>query len=125
MNKVLNMENVRKSFSGVEVLHSADLDLYAGEVLALIGENGAGKSTMMKILMGIEIPDSGDITLHGKQVFIANTAQALRLGIAMIHQELYPIPEMTIAENLFLGREFANCRNCQSPVIWFTNSHNG
>jgi len=108
MNKVLNMENVRKSFSGVEVLHSVDLDLYAGEVLALIGENGAGKSTMMKILMGIEIPDSGDITLHGKQVFIANTAQALRLGIAMIHQELYPIPEMTIAENLFLGREFAN-----------------
>jgi ABC-type sugar transport system ATPase subunit len=108
MNKVLNMENVRKSFSGVEVLHSVDLDLYAGEVLALIGENGAGKSTMMKILMGIEIPDSGDITLLGKQVAITNTAQALRLGIAMIHQELYPIPEMTIAENLFLGREFAN-----------------
>lgn len=108
MNQVLNMENVRKSFSGVEVLHSVDLDLYAGEVLALIGENGAGKSTMMKILMGIEIPDSGDITLLGKQVSITNTAQALRLGIAMIHQELYPIPEMTIAENLFLGREFAN-----------------
>ena len=108
MNKILNMKNIRKSFSGVEVLHSVDLDLYAGEVLALIGENGAGKSTMMKILMGIEIPDSGDITLQGKQVFITNTAQALRLGIAMIHQELYPIPEMTIAENLFLGREFAH-----------------
>ena len=107
MKKILKMQNIRKSFSGVEVLHSVELDLFAGEVLALIGENGAGKSTLMKILMGIEIPDSGEITLFGKHVAITSTAQALKLGIAMIHQELYPIPEMTIAENLFLGREFA------------------
>jgi inositol transport system ATP-binding protein len=107
MKKLLNMKKIRKSFSGVEVLHAVDLDLFAGEVLALIGENGAGKSTLMKVLMGIEIPDSGEITLLGKQVSITSTAQALKLGIAMIHQELYPIPEMTIAENLFLGREFA------------------
>jgi len=107
MNKILTMKNIRKSFSGVEVLHSVDLDLFAGEVLALIGENGAGKSTLMKVLMGIEIPDSGEINLLGKRVSITSTAQALKLGIAMIHQELHPVPEMTIAENLFLGREFA------------------
>jgi ABC-type sugar transport system ATPase subunit len=107
MKPMLSMHNIHKSFSGVEVLHSVDLDLNAGEVLALIGENGAGKSTLMKILMGIEIPDSGNIILRGESVTITHTAQALKLGIAMIHQELYPIPEMTIAENLFLGREFA------------------
>lgn len=107
MKKILSMKDIQKSFSGVEVLHSVDLDLFAGEVLALIGENGAGKSTLMKILMGIELPDSGKITLFEKHVTITSTAQALKLGIAMIHQELYPIPEMTIAENLFLGREFA------------------
>lgn len=105
MNEILQMRNICKSFSGVEVLHSVDLNLYEGEALALVGENGAGKSTLMKILMGIEQPNSGEIFLRGEKVRIENPAIALGLGIAMIHQELSPIPEMTIEENMFIGRE--------------------
>lgn len=105
MTEILNMKGIVKSFSGVEVLHGVDLTLYSGEVLALIGENGAGKSTLMKILMGIEQPQSGHIYLNGEKTVIQNPAKALSNGIAMIHQELNPIPEMTIAENLYLGRE--------------------
>ena len=105
MSEILRMTDIIKSFSGVEVLHSVNLTLNKGEVLALIGENGAGKSTLMKILMGVEQPNAGEIFLHDNKVEIHNPAKALTLGIAMIHQELNPIPEMTIAENLFLGRE--------------------
>jgi len=105
MNEILSMRNIIKSFSGVEVLHSVDLNLYEGEVLALVGENGAGKSTLMKVLMGIEQPNSGEIFLRGEEVQIVNPAKALALGIAMIHQELSPIPEMTIEENMYIGRE--------------------
>jgi len=105
MNEILSMRNIVKSFSGVEVLHSVDLNLYEGEVLALVGENGAGKSTLMKILMGIEKPNSGEIFLRSEEVQIVNPARALALGIAMIHQELSPIPEMTIEENMYIGRE--------------------
>lgn len=105
MTEILRMKGVVKSFSGVEVLHGVDLSLNEGEVLALVGENGAGKSTLMKILMGIEQPDSGEIFLNGVKTIIPDPAHALALGIAMIHQELNPVPEMTVAENIFLGRE--------------------
>ncbi|MBW7959549.1 MAG: sugar ABC transporter ATP-binding protein [Candidatus Promineofilum sp.] len=105
MTEILRMKGVVKSFSGVEVLHGVDLSLNEGEVLALVGENGAGKSTLMKILMGIEQPDSGEIFLNGVKTIIPGPAHALALGIAMIHQELNPVPEMTVAENIFLGRE--------------------
>jgi inositol transport system ATP-binding protein len=107
MNEILRMREISKSFSGVEVLHSVDLSLNEGEVLALVGENGAGKSTLMKILMGIEQPNAGQIILRGEEVRIENPAKALELGIAMIHQELAPIPEMTVEENMFLGREIS------------------
>ena len=105
MKQILSMRNIVKSFSGVKVLHSVDLDLFEGEVLALVGENGAGKSTLMKILMGIEQPNSGSISLYGEEVEIDNPRIALNKGIAMIHQELSPIPEMTIEENMYIGRE--------------------
>ncbi len=105
MENILKMNNIVKSFCGVEVLHDVDLELYSGEVLALIGENGAGKSTMMKILMGIEQPDSGSIELFGKETEIGSPAKALQSGIAMIHQELNPILDMTVAENMYIGRE--------------------
>ena len=105
MNALLAMRNIVKSFSGQRVLHGVDFDLVEGEVHALIGENGAGKSTLMKILTG-EIPaDSGDILLRGQPEVIASPEKALRLGISKIHQELSPVPEMTIAENFYLGRE--------------------
>lgn len=105
MEQILHMKGITKAFSGEEVLHGVELSLCKGEVLALIGENGAGKSTLMKILMGIEQPTGGEIWLEGQRVTIPAPRKALDLGIAMIHQELYPIAEMSIAENMYLGRE--------------------
>jgi ABC-type sugar transport system ATPase subunit len=102
---VLTMSNITKSFSGNEVLHSVSFDLKAGEVHALMGENGSGKSTLMKILMGIYQGDQGTIRLFGEERAFSNPAQALEHGIAMIHQELSPVLDMEIAENIFIGRE--------------------
>ena len=102
---LLNLANIKKSFYGVEVLHSVDFSLKAGTVHALMGENGAGKSTLMKIIAGVHKPDGGTISIDGKQVEINSPSEARSLGIAMIHQELTPVNEMTVAENVFLGRE--------------------
>ena len=105
---LLRMEGISKSFPGVQALDDVHLDVEAGTVHALMGENGAGKSTLMKVLIGMYQPDAGTITLGGEQVQIPDTASALRLGISMIHQELSPVPEMTVAENVYLGREPTN-----------------
>lgn len=102
---VLEMLEVSKGFPGVQALDKVTLRVKKGEVHALMGENGAGKSTLMKILDGIYKPDSGTIRLRGEQVSIRNPHDAIQKGIAMIHQELNPVPAMTIAENIFLGRE--------------------
>lgn len=102
---VLEMRNVSKSFSGVKALDNVSLKVKKGSVHALVGENGAGKSTLMKILCGEYQIDEGEIYFKGKKVEIENTQTALDLGISYIHQELSPILDMTIAENIFLGRE--------------------
>jgi len=102
---ILLMENISKSFPGVKALSEVNLSVHRGTIHALMGENGAGKSTLMKILDGIYTPDSGQITFQGQPVTIDNTQRALQLGISMIHQELSPIPYMTVAENIYLGRE--------------------
>jgi inositol transport system ATP-binding protein len=102
---ILLMENISKSFPGVKALSDVNLTVGKGTIHALMGENGAGKSTLMKILDGIYTPDSGQITFQGQPVTINTTYAALKLGISMIHQELSPIPYMTVAENIFLGRE--------------------
>ena len=99
------MRGIRKSFYGNEVLHSVDLTLEAGTVLALMGENGAGKSTMMNILVGIHKRDGGTIRIDGQEVNIESPHDAQKLGIAMIHQELSSVVEMSVAENIYLGRE--------------------
>jgi inositol transport system ATP-binding protein len=104
-NDILIMENISKSFPGVKALSDVNLTVHKGTIHALMGENGAGKSTLMKILDGIYAPDSGQITFQGKAVTVDSTHTALKLGISMIHQELSPIPYMTVAENIFLGRE--------------------
>ena len=104
-NDILLMENISKSFPGVKALSDVNLTVRKGTIHALMGENGAGKSTLMKILDGIYTPDSGQITFQGQPVTIDTTHTALKLGISMIHQELSPIPYMTVAENIFLGRE--------------------
>ncbi len=102
---VLEVRNVSKAFFGVPVLSGVNFSIRAGEVHALMGENGAGKSTLMKIIMGIYRGDSGEILFEEKAAEIRGARDALDLGITMIHQELNPIPAMTVAENVFVGRE--------------------
>jgi ABC-type sugar transport system ATPase subunit len=102
---ILEMKSVDKLFFGTKVLSNADFNVKAGELHALMGENGAGKSTLMKIIMGIYLADSGEMIFEGKPVVVHGAREALKLGISMIHQELNPIMEMTIAENVFVGRE--------------------
>jgi len=101
---VLEMKNVYKAFPGVIALNHVNLQLRPGTVHALMGENGAGKSTLMKCMFGIYSMDEGEIYLDGEKVEIHNPMDALTKGIAMVHQELQPIPERTIGENIYLGR---------------------
>lgn len=105
MNYVLEAVRLCKSFAGVTVLNGAELSIVPGELHALMGENGAGKSTLMKIIMGIYTKDAGEIRFNGQDVTFESAGDALDAGISMIHQELSPIPEMTVAENVYLGRE--------------------
>ncbi|MEH7084263.1 sugar ABC transporter ATP-binding protein [Neobacillus drentensis] len=101
----LEMKGISKSFPGVKALDNVSLFVRKGTVHALMGENGAGKSTLMKILAGIYKPDSGELFLKGDQVGFTNPRDALHYGISMIHQELSFISELTVADNIFLGRE--------------------
>jgi len=105
MSNVIEMKGIRKHFFGVEVLHGVDFNAEHGKVTALLGENGAGKSTLVKILMGEHASDGGEIYYNGAKVSFQNTMQALANGISMIHQEIAAIPELSVAENIFLGRE--------------------
>lgn len=105
MVPLLKMQNISKTFGTNKVLDHVQFDLMPGEVHALIGENGAGKSTLMKILMGIYEADEGTVEMEGKKVFFPNPSKALEAGIAMIHQELNPILDMSVAENIFTGKE--------------------
>ena len=99
--KVLSVENISKTFPGVKALNDISLDLYKGEVLVLVGENGAGKSTFVKILSGIYTADEGGkMTLDGKAYTPKGIRDANSQGIYIIHQELNMIPDMTITENL-------------------------
>ncbi len=102
---LLSMTDIGKQFPGVCALDNVQLKVRKGTVHGLMGENGAGKSTLMKCLIGMYTPDSGTIIFKGAKIIVRNTHAALAQGISMIHQELNPIPHMTIAENIFLGRE--------------------
>jgi ribose transport system ATP-binding protein len=102
---MLEVREISKHFPGVQALSRVSLEVRAGEVLAVLGENGAGKSTLMKILAGIYPPDNGDIVLDGRPVRFENVAAALRHGISLIHQELNLAENLSVAANLFLGRE--------------------
>ena len=105
---LLEMKNVNKQFPGVKALDHVSLAVRAGEVHALLGENGAGKSTLIKVLGGIYKADSGEIYVEGKKVEIHSVKDAQANGIAIIHQELTMIPELSITENIFMGNEIAN-----------------
>lgn len=103
--RVLELRNIRKSFGGVPALKDGNLQVGAGEVHLLLGENGAGKSTMMKILAGMLAKDSGEILWNGSPVDVRTPAEASRIGIAMVHQESLLAPHLSVAENIFLGGE--------------------
>jgi ribose transport system ATP-binding protein len=105
----LAVEQLTKDFPAVRALDAVSLSFRAGEVHALVGENGAGKSTLMKILSGVYQPTSGTIRRDGEVVAVAAPAEANRLGIAMVHQELNLVEELSVAENIFLGRERTAC----------------
>lgn len=105
MTALVSLQNLSKSFPGVRALDGVSFELQAGEVHALMGENGAGKSTLMKILAGVYRKDSGEILLNGQPVEIHSPAHAKALAIGIIHQELYLMNHLTVAQNIYLGRE--------------------
>ena len=102
---ILELKNMTKRFSGVEVLHEVCFSLRPGEVHALLGENGAGKSTLVKVMTGVHQPDKGEIYLDGKFVSFADTRESRQMGIAAIYQELSLFPDLDVAENIFVGRQ--------------------
>jgi inositol transport system ATP-binding protein len=102
---ILQALNISKSFPGVKALDRVQLNIEKGKVHALMGENGAGKSTLMKILMGMYPPDSGTIYFKGVQVAFSGVNEAIKNGFSMIHQELFPFPHLTVAENIFMANE--------------------
>jgi simple sugar transport system ATP-binding protein len=102
---ILSMEGIHKAFPGVRALEDVDFALRAGEVHALVGENGAGKSTLIKVLTGVEHPDAGTITLDGKQIQVKSPQHAQTLGISTVYQEINLCPNLTVAENILIGRE--------------------
>lgn len=112
MQPLLQLQGIDKSFPGVKALSSAALCVYPGRVMALAGENGAGKSTMMKVMTGIYSHDAGSMTWLGDTVSFSGPKASQEAGIGIIHQELNLIPQLSVAENIFLGREYVNRVGC-------------
>lgn len=100
---ILEMVHISKSFGGTQALEDVSLQLYTGEIHALLGENGAGKSTLIKIMTGIQQQDAGDMRIDGQQVRVASSQDAQRLGVAAIYQEPMIFPDLSVAENIFIG----------------------
>ena len=100
---ILAVEGVSKHFAGIQALSHVSLEIRSGEVLAICGENGAGKSTLVKILMGIHQPDSGSIFSEGREVEVRSPADGQALGIALVSQELSLAPDLSVADNIWLG----------------------
>jgi ribose transport system ATP-binding protein len=105
MSQILQMQGIEKRFGGVHALRGVDFSIAAGEVVGLVGENGAGKSTLMKILGGVHQPDAGTLLIEGAPARIHSVADAIKLGIGFIHQELNVLDNLDVAANVFLGRE--------------------
>ena len=101
---ILTLKDIRKAYGSIEVLHGIDMEVYAGEVVALLGENGAGKSTVSNVISGTVLPSSGKMTWQGAAYAPATPREAIDLGVSMIHQELLLLPHLSIAENMFVGR---------------------
>jgi len=106
---LLELRGITKTFGSVQALSDVDFEVRSGEVMALVGDNGAGKSTLIKILSGVHPPDKGEIFLEGQRIAIRNPKHAMRLGIETIYQYNSMVPTMSIARNLFVGREPLKC----------------
>jgi inositol transport system ATP-binding protein len=104
-NPILELKSVSVGFSGINVLQNIDLTLFSGEIHALVGENGAGKSTLMKIMLGITSPNQGEVIFFGQKRVNQGLRQIMESGISMIHQEIMLVPELSVEENIYLGRE--------------------
>jgi rhamnose transport system ATP-binding protein len=102
---ILSLQHTSKSFGAIHALEDVSIDLQAGEVHALVGENGAGKSTLVKILGGVHLPDAGSLRIHGLEVVLQGPAAARDAGVAIIYQEPIMFPDLTVAENIFIGRQ--------------------
>src|SRR4030067_1062155 len=102
---VVRMRQITQIFPGTVAVNRVDLDIRAGEIHGVVGENGAGKSTLMRVLAGLYPDYTGDIEIGGQVVRLTNPRQARELGVALVHQELSLVPELTVADNIFLGRE--------------------
>lgn len=105
---IVSMHNIVKTFPGVKALDNVHFELRSGEVMALLGENGAGKSTLMKIMSGVYTRDGGTVELFGKEYGDLTPKMAQEIGVAIIHQELNMCRHLSVAENMFLGREKVN-----------------
>lgn len=119
---IVSMQGIQKYFHGVHALNNVQFELKKGEVLGLVGENGAGKSTLMKVLTGIYAKDGGQIIYGGKEINLKSPAEGLEAGLVMVHQELNLIPHLTIAENIFIGREFTkglslDAKRCNQKTV--------
>ncbi len=107
---IVEMRNIRKNFGGVQALRGVDLTLYYNEVLGLVGDNAAGKSTLMKVLSGAYMPDAGEIFIEGKKVHITSPWDARQLGIEMVYQDLALADNLDVAANVFMGHEAVSTR---------------
>src|SRR5690349_6816390 len=103
---LLSISKASKTYGGVPALIDASLEILSGEVHALMGENGAGKSTLIKLLAGVTAPDSMLVKLHNQPIVINNPQDAFRLGLRFIHQELNIVPQLSVAENIFLSQPY-------------------
>ena len=114
----LSFRGIGKTFPGVKALTDISFDCYAGQVHALMGENGAGKSTLLKILSGNYAPTTGSVVINGQEMSFSDTTAALNAGVAIIYQELHLVPEMTVAENIYLGQLPHKGGIVKSPRRW-------
>ena len=110
-NVVLQMRNIHKSFPGVRALQGVDFTLRKGEVHALMGENGAGKSTLIKVLTGVYSKDEGQVSIEGNEVAIHSPQEAQKNGISTVYQEITLCPNLSVAENMYIGRSESICQN--------------
>ncbi len=115
---LLELTGISKSFGGVQALRDVDFALRAGEIHGLVGENGAGKSTLMKIIAGVHHDFQGTMRLDGKEVRFRSARDALDAGIGMVHQELSIVPDLTVAENVFLGTQPVNVAGMVDWSAW-------